>query len=96
MLNLALQPVWEGLAEHRWSEAQLQEIQNRLQQCHLLEEVRNALITERAGAISTIELVRQKGPWYLASLGSPEPASASGASVLGRRAWPMERWRGVR
>ncbi|HOC56537.1 MAG TPA: hypothetical protein PKI20_13025 [Verrucomicrobiota bacterium] len=86
MLNLALQPVWEGLAEHRWSEAQLQEIQNRLQQYRVLEEVKTALITERAGAISTIELVRQKGPWYLASLGSPEPASASGASVLGRLA----------
>jgi hypothetical protein len=52
----------------------------------VLEEVKTALITERAGAISTIELVRQKGPWYLASLGSPEPASASGASVLGRLA----------
>lgn len=84
LLNLALQPVWEGLADHRWSEAQLQELQSRLQQCHLLEEVRTALVTERAGAISTIELVRQKGPWHLDGLCSPEPASASGASALGR------------
>src|ERR1022692_1440733 len=34
--QLATQPIWEGLTEHRWSDSQLQELELRLQQYNLI------------------------------------------------------------
>src|SRR5439155_7374536 len=39
-LQIAIQPVWEGLAEHRWSDSQLQELQSRLQQYDFLADMK--------------------------------------------------------
>ena len=78
--QIATQPIWEGLAEHRWSDAQLQEVQTRLQQYDFIAEMKAPLLAEQAAGIATIELVRKKGVWYLNFLGSPEatPVPASG------------------
>jgi hypothetical protein len=57
----ALQPIWEGLAEHHWSDAQLQELQNRLQKYDLVADVQRPLHGERNAGILTIDLLyRQK------------------------------------
>jgi hypothetical protein len=40
MLRLCLQPVWEGLARHRWNEAQLLTLQQRFAELDLLAEFR--------------------------------------------------------
>ena len=78
--QLATQPIWEGLAEHRWSDSQLQELELRLQQYNLIADLSAPLLAEQAAGIATIELVRKKGLGYLNALGSvegtPTPVSA--------------------
>ena len=44
---IALQPVGEGLAEHRWSDAQLQVLQERLQKTDLIASIVQAMHGER-------------------------------------------------
>jgi hypothetical protein len=82
-VQIATLPIWEGLAEHRWSEAQLQDLETRLQQDNFIAEVKAPLLADQAAGIATIELVRKKGVWYLNFLGSPEatPVPASGKLV---------------
>jgi len=48
ILNIALQPVREGLAKHRWSDEQLQAIQTLLQSDDLLEDYGKMMRGERA------------------------------------------------
>ncbi|MFZ2640035.1 MAG: hypothetical protein WA117_03530 [Verrucomicrobiia bacterium] len=48
-LNMAVQVIWEGLVDHRWSDAQLQALQARLQSSDLLADYKRALQGERAG-----------------------------------------------
>jgi hypothetical protein len=48
LLGLQIQPVWEGLARHRWSEEQLAELQKTLSSFHLLKDYGDALRGERA------------------------------------------------
>jgi hypothetical protein len=68
----AVDPIWEGLAEHRWSEAQLQELETRLQQYNFVADLKTPLATEQAAGIATVELLRKKGLGYLDAVGSPE------------------------
>lgn len=85
-VQIASQPVWEGLAEHRWSDAQLQALQTRFQQFDFLADMKRALEAEQAAGILTIDLVRKNGLGYLASLQgseSPPPAARAVANALG-------------
>ena len=59
IVQQALQPVWEGLAEHKWSDAQLLEIQQRLGQLDLLDDA--AQRGERALCLLAVEQLRQTG-----------------------------------
>jgi len=59
MVQLSLNPIWEGLAEHRWSDAQLVEIEQRLGKIDLLADA--AMRGERALSIRTIEQMRDQG-----------------------------------
>jgi hypothetical protein len=83
-VQLAVQPIWEGLAEHRWSEAQLQELETRLQQYNFIVDMKSSLNEERAAAIWTVEMIRQKGPWYLNAIGSPDSTPPPGESMMGK------------
>src|SRR5260221_12445208 len=38
-VQIAIQPIWEGLAEHAWSDAQLQQLQARLQSYNLVADL---------------------------------------------------------
>jgi hypothetical protein len=42
MLEIALQPIWEGLAEHRWSEPQLMAMDEKLATLDILAEAQKA------------------------------------------------------
>ncbi len=64
----SLQPLWEGLAEHRWTAAQLEAIQLRLQNCNLLSDLKRPLESERAAGILTIDLIQKKGLEYYRNL----------------------------
>jgi hypothetical protein len=72
---LAIQPIWEGLADHRWSDSQLQELQRYLQQLDFLADLKRPLDTERAAAILTADLIRKKGLGLLVALSSGAPVS---------------------
>ena len=85
-LKIATQPIWEGLAQHRWSEAQLRELQSRLQQYNFVADLKRPLEAERACGILTVELIRKRlDQLFVLSDGpSPTHASLSFASLIGR------------
>jgi hypothetical protein len=59
--QIAVQPVWEGLAERRWTEAQLQELQARFQHYDFLADLAQSLKAERAFGILEVDQVKKKG-----------------------------------
>lgn len=64
--NIALTPVWEGLAEHKWTEAQLQQLQGRLGSYDFLADVQRPLNAERAVCVLGVDLLKGKGLGVLA------------------------------
>ena len=82
--QIAIQPIWEGLAEHRWSEAQLQALQSRLQQFDFLADLKRSLESEQAVGIRMVELTQKKGINFLQTLqdSHPPPANKIAGSVL--------------
>ena len=89
-VQLAIQPVWEGLAEHAWSDAQLQELQAQFQQCDFFPQMEYSLASERAAAILTAELL-ERGKYHFNDLADdPSHTGSSLANLLGRmvpRGW---------
>lgn len=73
--QIAIQPIWEGLAEHRWSDAQLQELQTRLQQYNFVGDMKRPLDGERAAGILTADLLyrRKYRPSELGLSDQPDP-----------------------
>ena len=75
-VQLAVQPVWEGLVDQAWSDAQLQELQSRFQQYNLVADMKPPLELERAAAILTAELASKKGLGVLVDFVGPgQPTS---------------------
>ncbi len=58
VVNLALQPVWEGLSQHQWSDTQLTEIENELAKIDFLAASELSLRAERVFDIGIIEWLR--------------------------------------
>jgi hypothetical protein len=58
MQALALQPIYEGLAQHRWNDAQLAELEKVLATQDFLADFQQAMRGERTCAIETIETER--------------------------------------
>jgi len=58
MQAIALQPVYEGLAQHRWNDAQLAEIETALAAQDFLADFKSALRGERTCAIDAFETMR--------------------------------------
>lgn len=81
-LREAAQPIWEGLAEHRWSDAQLQELESRLLQYRLITDTKPPFDAERAMGVSTIEFLRHKGPAFLSAVTSSESTSSAGGGPI--------------
>ena len=89
-VHLAIQPVWEGLAEHAWSDNQLQELQAWFQQYDFIADMKRPIDSERAAAILTADLLA-RGKYHLNDLtDDPSHAGSSLANVFGRmvsRGW---------
>lgn len=86
-LEITFQPIWEGLAERRWSEHQLQTLQARLEQFDFITDLKLALESEKVWGNVTVGLVRDKRtPGYLLSLleseGKAEPWQKEADRVL--------------
>lgn len=60
-VQLALQPVWEGLADRAWNEAQLTAIEKELAALDFLADYQHAMRGERAFSIATVDYVRREG-----------------------------------
>ncbi|HZF00597.1 MAG TPA: hypothetical protein VE344_01755 [Methylomirabilota bacterium] len=58
MLQITLQPVYEGLANHQWSDAQLAELDSEFEKLDFLADYENSIRGERAMAIADIEYMR--------------------------------------
>lgn len=88
--HVAVHPIWEGLAEHRWSDAQLQELQRLMAQHHFIADMKPAFDGERAAGILTADLLAS-GKFHLNELaGDPSKLGANGVNVIGRvipRGW---------
>jgi hypothetical protein len=61
LLNNARIVVWQGLASHQWSDAQLQAIQDQLQPLALVRDLKRPLAAERAASDLTFGLFRDRG-----------------------------------
>jgi hypothetical protein len=60
-VQIALQPVWEGLAEERWTDGQLQELQARLLPYDFLADLQPSLKAERASGVVLADLLKKTG-----------------------------------
>lgn len=65
-VHAAVQPIWEGITEHQWSDLQLQQMEKQLLHFNLVRELDNPLKSERAVGIVTIDSTQRKGVNYLA------------------------------
>jgi hypothetical protein len=74
-VEVALQPVWEGLAEHAWTDAQLQELQTRLGRFNFLADLDWPCDAERAAGVFTADLL-YKGKYRLSYLTEDGPGGS--------------------
>lgn len=86
ILNIAVQPVWEGLADRRWNEAQLAALEAELSRIDVLPDYLTAMRGERACSLEAVDYVRRTRDLNLIENGfdaNPDPAKrASGALLL--------------
>lgn len=59
MINVTMQPVWEGLAERRWSETQMKELNQELQKLDSISDFKLCLHGELATGLGYIEFARK-------------------------------------
>jgi hypothetical protein len=92
-VQIAIQTVWEGLAEHRWSDAQLQELQSLFQRYNFFADMKLPLEAERATGVLTADLLDQK-KYRLSELGDvgdqPDPTGGDLENLIARfapRGW---------
>src|SRR6202000_10994 len=77
MLNYALQPIYEGLAEHKWSDAQLEKFDAGLTKIDFLADFRRSMKCEAAATAKEIDYIRRtrKISNYVDLFGSENPWS---------------------
>jgi len=61
ILGLGIQPIWEGLAQHQWSDSQLAALDAALAKEDFLADYELTMRGERNCAVSTFETMRQTG-----------------------------------
>jgi hypothetical protein len=73
-VHVAMVPIWEGLAEHRWTDAQLERLQARLEPYNFLADIQWSLHAERAMGVLMADLIKKKGLGWAANLNGSAPA----------------------
>jgi hypothetical protein len=76
-LQIATQPVWEGLAEHRWTNAQLQELQQLFGEYDPIANLKFSLQAERSAVVLTADLLAER-KYRLSQLSDPTPGKENG------------------
>jgi len=59
IMNIEIQPIWEGLAGHKWSDQQLAELETELSKMDFLSDYESVIRGERALAIDSLESQRR-------------------------------------
>jgi hypothetical protein len=59
VVEITLQPIWEGLVEHKWSDAQLAELERELGKLDFLADFEFSMRGERACGIEAIDYMRR-------------------------------------
>jgi hypothetical protein len=78
-LHIALQPVWEGLAERQWTEAELSVIEGELGKLDFLADYEFSMRGERADCeLWAVDYIRKAGINGLDEMFSPSQGSSSG------------------
>jgi hypothetical protein len=87
----AIQPVWEGLAEHRWTDAQLQELQACFLAHDFLDDLDQALKSGRAAEVPMFDRVKRNGLGLVADMWMPDslPAKRLPREVFQWIGWVM-------
>ena len=72
--QIATQPIWEGMVDQKWSDAQLKEIQERMLRVNFAEAMSDSMESERAGAVAFIQTVIKRNNFgeMLNMIGTPE------------------------
>lgn len=91
IVNLLVQPVWEGLAEHRWNESQLAELQRAFSQEKPIPQAAYALNGERGFGNSLIELLKRK-PELFASIFTPDETGNTALPQFSIVRWMPTGW----
>ncbi|MBI3851079.1 MAG: hypothetical protein HY298_12500 [Verrucomicrobia bacterium] len=68
MLQIALQPIWEGLADHKWTDAQLAALDAEVGKLDFLADYQLSIRGERAGGVGEIDFLRHNRK-YIANIG---------------------------
>ena len=58
MLQITVQPVWEGLAQHRWTDAQLSELDQQLAALDFVADYQRAMRAENAWQSALMDFLR--------------------------------------
>ena len=83
MVHLVVQPVWEGLADRRWSDAQLVTLSKEFAKERPLAAMKYALDGERGFGNGIIEFLRRKPKQFNSLMDSPEtPGQGGGAPMV--------------
>jgi hypothetical protein len=69
--QIAIHPVWEGLAEHRWNSAQLSELQGWFSSYDFLTDPREPFLAERAYGIQIAEVGKNSAQLLMDIADSP-------------------------
>ena len=75
MVQIALQPVWEGLADRQWTEAELSAIEIELGKLDLLADYQFAMRGERAFNLWWVDYFRKTGASGLNEMSAPRDDS---------------------
>jgi len=89
VFHIEVHSVWEGLAEHRWSDAQLKELQQSLARYDFIADMKPPFDGERAAGILTADLLAD-GRYTFNLLTDDRGSGASAADAFGRimpRGW---------
>jgi len=82
MVNIALQPVWEGLADHKWSDAQLAELDRELSKLDFLADYKLSMRGELVLCQGGIFDFLRRHPEQLASISGDADSSSRGPGRL--------------
>lgn len=87
MLGITLQPIWEGMLDHRWNEQQLEILQNELQRMDVLASIRLGFEGERLHTVTTFTLMAEGQPLPKALEDPEKPAPPKRYSWLAKGWW---------